>query len=214
MGEAKTPEEMYRRLSRGGGRKADPRLPPPLVPVDFGYWKLAPAGLGVLGLGVYAGFRKQVSRNRSSDSSADRGQKIHEKIGACAVRAMKRGSWGTECSGRSLKNNMQASLESAVPTLSPACLVLCCCARSLRAKNLQASSLSFSLSPPPPPLPPSLSGFSNIMRQQPLIISEVNSCSDSIAPPLFVANSPYDAASPLFPSHIHRPPAHGNAIIR
>ena len=62
MGEAKTPREMYRRLSGGGGRKEDSRLPPPLVPVDFGYWKLAPAGLGLLGLGVYAGFRKQVSR--------------------------------------------------------------------------------------------------------------------------------------------------------
>ena len=57
MGEAKTPGEMYR-------RKSDPRLPPPLVPVDFGYWKLAPAGLGLLGLGVYAGFRKQVSKRR------------------------------------------------------------------------------------------------------------------------------------------------------
>lgn len=60
MGGAKTPDEMQRRMSGGGGRETDPRLPPPLVPVDFGYWKLAPAGLGLLGLGVYAGFRKQV----------------------------------------------------------------------------------------------------------------------------------------------------------
>lgn len=61
MAEAKTPDGMNRRLSGDAGRKGDPRLPPPLVPVDFGYWKLAPAGLGLLGLGVYAGFRKQVS---------------------------------------------------------------------------------------------------------------------------------------------------------
>ena len=61
MGEAKTPEGMSRRLSGDGGRKGDPRLPAPMVPVDFGYWKLAPGGLGLLGLGVYAGFRKQVS---------------------------------------------------------------------------------------------------------------------------------------------------------
>ncbi|CAB1108473.1 unnamed protein product [Ectocarpus sp. CCAP 1310/34] len=60
MAEAKRPEELHRRFSGGGGRIADSRLPPPLIPVDFGYWKLAPAGLGLLGLGVYAGFRKQI----------------------------------------------------------------------------------------------------------------------------------------------------------
>lgn len=32
----------------------------PLLPVDFGLWKLAPPVLGLLGLGVYAGYRKQV----------------------------------------------------------------------------------------------------------------------------------------------------------
>lgn len=31
-----------------------------MIPADFAYWKLAPPGLGLLGLGVYAGFRKQV----------------------------------------------------------------------------------------------------------------------------------------------------------
>lgn len=41
-------------------RPPDTGLPPPLIPVDFGYWKLAPPALGLLGLGVYAGFRKQV----------------------------------------------------------------------------------------------------------------------------------------------------------
>lgn len=57
---------LHRRFSGDGGRIADSRLPPPLIPVDFGYWKLAPGGLGLLGLGVYAGFRKQVKYSSSS----------------------------------------------------------------------------------------------------------------------------------------------------
>lgn len=86
MGEAKTLGEMHRRLSGGGGRKADPRLPPPLVPVDFGYWKLAPAGLGLLGLGVYAGFRKQVSKGGAGSSlSADNSPHYHGEIDAYDV---------------------------------------------------------------------------------------------------------------------------------
>eukprot|EP00904_Undaria_pinnatifida_P001441 jgi/Undpi1/11298/HiC_scaffold_30.g13596.m1 len=50
------------RRPSGSARRtaADAGLPPPLLPVDFGYWKLAPGALGLLGLGVYAGFRKQI----------------------------------------------------------------------------------------------------------------------------------------------------------
>ncbi|CAN0108977.1 unnamed protein product, partial [Hapterophycus canaliculatus] len=62
MAETRKPdgEGLDRRLSRDS-RKKDPRLsPPPLIPVDFGYWKLAPGGLCLMGLGVYAGFRKQI----------------------------------------------------------------------------------------------------------------------------------------------------------
>lgn len=32
----------------------------PLLPIDFASWKLAAPAAGLLGLGVYAGFRKQV----------------------------------------------------------------------------------------------------------------------------------------------------------
>lgn len=39
----------------GGGSPS-----PLLLPKDVGYWKLAPPALGLLGIGVYAGFRKQV----------------------------------------------------------------------------------------------------------------------------------------------------------
>lgn len=53
-------EEERRSSSRDRSHPPDTRLPPPLIPVDFGYWKLAPPALGLLSLGVYAGFRKQV----------------------------------------------------------------------------------------------------------------------------------------------------------
>lgn len=55
-------DALGRRPSGSGRRKADAALPPPILPVDFGYWKLAPGALGLLGVGVYAGFRRQVWR--------------------------------------------------------------------------------------------------------------------------------------------------------
>ena len=57
---ANSGEALDRRPSGSVRRKADAGLPPPILPVDFGYWKLAPGALGLLSVGVYAGFRKQV----------------------------------------------------------------------------------------------------------------------------------------------------------
>lgn len=33
---------------------------PSIFPPDFAFWKLTPPALGLLGLGIYVGFRKQV----------------------------------------------------------------------------------------------------------------------------------------------------------
>ncbi|CAN0454353.1 unnamed protein product [Ascophyllum nodosum] len=33
---------------------------PPILPADFAYWKLTPPAVGLVGLGVYLGFRKQI----------------------------------------------------------------------------------------------------------------------------------------------------------
>ena len=33
---------------------------PPILPADFAYWKLTPPAVGLVGLEVYLGFRKQV----------------------------------------------------------------------------------------------------------------------------------------------------------
>lgn len=54
------PEGLHRHPPRKERLPTGAKLPPPMLPVDFGYWKVAPAALGLLSLGVYAGFRKQV----------------------------------------------------------------------------------------------------------------------------------------------------------
>ena len=38
----------------------DSTMYPSIFPPDFAFWKLTPPALGLLGLGIYVGFRKQV----------------------------------------------------------------------------------------------------------------------------------------------------------
>lgn len=56
-GSASAAVDRQRRRNAVAGGGSPPSL---LLPKDFGYWKLAPPALGLLGVGVYAGFRKQV----------------------------------------------------------------------------------------------------------------------------------------------------------
>lgn len=65
----------------------------PLLPVDFGLWKLAPPVLGLLGLGVYAGYRKQMHSD-AVEAQALRQPGAHVPINAyrVATRALMYGS--------------------------------------------------------------------------------------------------------------------------
>lgn len=58
--ESKGPEESVQSSSGKNDHFTTAGAPPTIFPVDFSYWKLAPPTLGLLSLGAYAGFRKQV----------------------------------------------------------------------------------------------------------------------------------------------------------